>query len=84
VRDTTRVGVYELRVGAARSSFTANLLSRSESDVAPRAELVFAEGAVAVAEASLGGRREIWRPLSLIGLLVLMVEWALFHRRRTG
>lgn len=84
VRDTARVGVYTVRGGGLSSTFTANLLSERESDLAPRATLDLSDRAVEVSEASVAGRRELWRPLALLALLVLLGEWLAWHRRRTA
>lgn len=85
VRDTTRVGVYEVRVAGVRSRFSANLVSPEESDIAPRAALALADTQVEAARtAAMGGRRELWRPLALAGVLLLLLEWFLWNRRRAA
>ncbi len=84
--DTDRVGIYEVDAGALKVSFAANLLAEGESRIRPRATLgLRTEEGAEVVEAGLGGgRRELWRPLLLVGLLVLAVEWLLWNRRRVA
>jgi hypothetical protein len=86
VVDTDRVGVYEVEAGDFRDTFAANLLSENESRVRPRASLglVSAPGTTA-RTASVGiGRRELWRPLLLAAVGVLMLEWLLWNLRRVA
>jgi len=83
VRDTVRLGVYEIRVGPRRHRFAVNLQAPSESDLTPRDHLDLGEGAdpQGVAQASVAGF-EIWRWLAICALLVLVVEWVVWARRR--
>ncbi len=80
-----RVGVYTVKVGPVQSRFAANLLSEGESQVRPRLDLVLGqEGDGPVHQASMLGRRELWRPLLFAALLLLLLEWAAYHRRRVA
>lgn len=85
VQSTDRIGVYAVSAGSTSSRFAANLLSEEESRIAPRPNLDLAAGSAAVAEASvISGRRELWRPLLLIALAFLVLEWWAWNRRRTA
>ncbi|MBW2254229.1 MAG: VWA domain-containing protein [Deltaproteobacteria bacterium] len=84
VRDTTRVGLYEVRGGGVKASFTANLLSARESDIEPRAALNLADHQVEMSQASVVGRRELWRLLALLAIAVLLGEWFAWNRRRSA
>ena len=85
IQDTTRVGFYEVRAADQQVRFAANLLSPSESNVAPRSELGLSDRpASAVASTANVGRREYWRSLLWLALVVLMVEWFAWHRRRSA
>jgi len=85
VHDTNRVGIYEVRAGETRTRFAANLLSESESRIAPRTSLGLADsvGEATVAKLS-AGRRELWRPLLLVALFFLMLEWLAWNRRKAA
>jgi len=84
VRDTTRVGPYEVRGDGLRASFTANLLSARESDIEPRGALTLADHEVETNEASVAGRRELWRFLVLLAIAALLGEWFAWNRRRAA
>lgn len=84
VRDTTDVGLYTVRGLGTGASFTANLLSQRESDLTPRGELALADSAVQVSQASVVGRRELWRPLALFAILFLLLEWLAWNRRKAA
>ncbi len=85
VQDTNRTGIYAVRAGAWSTSFAVNLLSEDETRIAPRPDLGLAAGDAAVAQAGVGAaRRELWRPLLLVALCLLVVEWAAWNRRRAA
>lgn len=84
VRDTSAIGVYEIRGPGVAAGFSANLLSRQESDLAPRRSLALADNQVQASEAAIAGRRELWRPLALAAVLLLLTEWLLWNRRRAA
>jgi hypothetical protein len=83
-----QVGIRELwasgEAGEERLGRTAaNLFDAGESRVAPGNPLRIADmGRVGppVASDSLATRAEWWFPLALAALLLLLVEWILFHR----
>lgn len=85
VRDTTAVGVYEVRAGDTTSRFAANLVSPRESRIAPRGGLGLADGQASAMPGAEGiGKREIWRELLMFALLVLMLEWWAWNRRKVA
>lgn len=80
IRSVDRTGVYTVTGSQFRREVAVNLLDERESDVMPRATLDLSGRAVA-ARGSLLTLSETWRPLVLLGLLVLAGEWWLFVRR---
>jgi Ca-activated chloride channel family protein len=88
--DTSRLGVYQVtwggagqdeESGTAQASFAVNLFSPQESDVRPAEALPLLglgeeEGALRPQQA----RREWWRPLALVALLLLTAEWLVYQR----
>lgn len=85
VQDTTRLGVYKVRVGDRRARFASNLHAPEESDLAPAVALDVGEAAQAATPAraaTIGGPMELWRYLLLGGLVVLGLEWFVWSRRR--
>lgn len=85
VRDTQTVGVYEVRAGETTTRFAANLVSPRESRVAPRGDLGLADTQSAAMPATAAvGKREIWRELLMLGLVILLLEWWAWNRRKVA
>jgi hypothetical protein len=79
--DTNELGVYELSWGEERARFVVSLLSARESDVLPAAELAVGSGETeSRGELSMRARREWWRTVAYGGLVLLVVEWAVYQR----
>ena len=80
-----QVGIYEFQdpaQPAVTHRVAVNLFDEIESDIVPQPKLQIDEH-VAI-EASRGverKRRELWKPLLLLALLVLVVEWYVYNRR---
>jgi Ca-activated chloride channel family protein len=80
---TDKAGLYRARYAEQEDeyAFVANLLSRPESDLAPRANVSIGGRRLAGGEALVRANREIWRHLAVLALLILAVEWYAYHRR---
>jgi hypothetical protein len=76
-----QAGVYVATSPEGQFAFVANLLSASESNLQPRSEVQLGGRAVGSTSALTTANREVWRYLALIGLLILAVEWYVYHRR---
>ena len=79
--DTDRAGVYTLQAGDYRDQFAANLLSRAESNIRPAERLQFGDRPLEAGSGMVRTAHEFWRWLAVIALLVLSLEWWIFHRR---
>ena len=85
---TDQLGLYQLDVIEAdevtRSQpFAVNLFATGESDIrpVPADELrLGGAGEGAIADEQLG-LQEFWLPLAVLALLLLMIEWWVYHRR---
>jgi hypothetical protein len=85
--ETGQIGLY--RVEALRAGvpvelalFAVNLFDPNESAIAPRPELTLGGTVISQAQAVEEiGQRELWSLLALIGLVVLLIEWWVYHRR---
>jgi hypothetical protein len=75
-----KVGLYEVVGKRTRLQIAANLLDSDESNITPRTALQLG-GRTITARSSVFTLRELWRPLALLALLTLMVEWWVFVRR---
>jgi Ca-activated chloride channel family protein len=88
--DTSQLGVYRVtwrgagqneESGTSQASFAVNLFSPQESDVHPAQTLpLLGVGEEEAALRSQQARREWWRPLALVALLLLTAEWLVYQR----
>ena len=86
--ETGLLGLYRLEIlqdGAVTSaqSFAVNLFATGESDIrpVPEAELRLGGGMRAAQADEQLGTQEFWMWLALAALLLLAVEWVVYHRR---
>jgi hypothetical protein len=79
--DTHRAGLYTFDGPSGAREFGVNLLSEEESNLAPGEALGSGEVQLQPVEAAGNESRDAWPWLAAAGLLVLLLEWACFHRR---
>lgn len=79
-----QAGLYTLTGKGVEQQFTANLFDADESQLTPR-NLVLTSSQGQSREVRARGsahtQKEIWRTLALLALILLCVEWWIFHRR---
>lgn len=84
--DTTQIGVYTVFVdGEPLGRFTANLLNPQESDLSPPQPVDDANTGINSGQAQTDlpeVNREIWAYAAVLALLLLIVEWWLYHQDR--
>ena len=78
--DTMLVGTYEVK---DQPPFAVTLLSEAETDTTPKDSIKTREGEVAGQAESFQSEREAWRWIALATLMILAVEWWIYHRRIT-
>jgi len=78
---TDHVGFYDITSGNQHSSFAANLLSITESDIVPQTLKLPGGGNVSEAQSVAQVNHEVWTWLALAALAILMLEWIVYHRR---
>ncbi|MFN2199029.1 MAG: vWA domain-containing protein [Anaerolineales bacterium] len=80
--ELNQLGVYQVRYGADESAvFAVNQFSPQESDIQPAGQLQLSGLASGQTEGSpQQARRESWRLLVWIGLILLMAEWLVYQR----
>ncbi len=82
ITDTNQTGVYEVEDERnVVASYSVNLFDRRESGLAAASSVALGYSEVEAEANRTPSRREYWRPLLLIVLGVLAVEWAYFARR---
>lgn len=82
--DTSLLGVYQVHsAGNTIQYFAVNLFHRLESDVRASPTIAIGRGTPVKAQSTTWEttRRELWKWLLLLGLIVLIVEWYIYHRR---
>jgi hypothetical protein len=81
-----RVGTYVIRGGGDDVQIGASVLSADETSLraVDAIELNDQLQIKAATHAALQSDRPLWWPLSLIGFIVLLVEWWFYHRRHTA
>ncbi len=79
--DTEQLGVYEASGTNLNARFATNLLSRDESNIRPQDRIQFGNRPVLAGTGSVWAWRELWRPVLLAALLILAIEWWVYHRR---
>lgn len=84
---TEQVGIYQVALLAGEDiesggSFAVNLFAAEESIIAPREAIIVGETEVSNATTSDDsfGQRELWPLLAGLALLVLVIEWWVYHR----
>jgi hypothetical protein len=79
--ETEKRGIYSAAAKGFRQDLAVNLLSRDESATAPREKIQFGRRPVSAGTGNVRTARELWRWLLLAALLILGVEWWVYHRR---
>jgi hypothetical protein len=83
---TNELGFYAVNFVTENSNraayFAVNLFAPSESDIQPRTELHIGTQSVTPAVSKQIGLQELWKWLAGLALLILMIEWQVFHRKK--
>lgn len=89
--DTADLGFYDIDIlldgdVVQTDSFAVNLFDPTESDIRPNTTLRLqgstGETTVNSTTGEETGRRELWRALVYLGLIILGIEWWYYHRSR--
>jgi hypothetical protein len=82
---THELGYYAVNLISADSNtieyFAVNLFDNSESNIQPRDVIQIGQLAVTPTDSGQVGQLELWQWLAALALIVLMVEWQVFHRK---
>ena len=90
--DTEILGSYRYKVSAQEAEkvdnlgqeplrgFAVNLLDINESNIEPRSSIHIGDKRIAAGEEKFQ-TREIWKWILLLAVVLLMVEWFIYHRR---
>jgi Ca-activated chloride channel family protein len=61
--------------------FAVNLFDEAESNLRPRQTIQVGRTAVSAATSEQVGQRELWPWLAALALLILLIEWQVYHHR---
>lgn len=79
--DTDEVGIYQIIGKGISDEFAVNLLNESESNVKPSDIIKVSEQDIHSSGLSLISNRELWTILIFIALMLIALEWWVYHRR---
>jgi hypothetical protein len=83
--ETNELGYYAVNFVSKDATkveyFAVNLFNPSESDLTPREKLQIGSASVTPAASQQIGLQELWKWLAGLALVVLMIEWQVFHRK---
>jgi predicted 3-demethylubiquinone-9 3-methyltransferase (glyoxalase superfamily) len=79
-KNTERVGVYEARWEGGSRRFAVNLFDVGESNIRPRDAVKIGEQQLAAGQ-SRQQTYDTWKWIVLAALVMLVLEWAAYHRR---
>ncbi|PWH16816.1 MAG: hypothetical protein DDG60_03455 [Anaerolineae bacterium] len=84
--NTEEIGYYAVNFLSKDTTraeyFAVNLFDPSESNIRPAETLRIGQTALNPATAEQTGLRELWPWLAALALLVLLIEWLVYHRRQ--
>ncbi|MGH7173086.1 MAG: vWA domain-containing protein, partial [Gemmataceae bacterium] len=79
-KNTDTVGVYEAAWAGGQRRFAVNLLDADESDIQPRDAVKIGEQQLTAGQ-SRRQTYDIWKWIAVAALVLLVLEWAMYHRR---
>jgi hypothetical protein len=83
--ETNELGYYAVNFISKDATkveyFAVNLFNPAESDLTPREKLQIGSTSVTPAVSQQVGLQELWKWLAGFALVILMIEWQVFHRK---
>lgn len=79
---TDKRGFYIAEInGTPKATFGVSLISETESNIAPAQALEFGNRQVSAVKPDRIYNREIWGWFAIVAILLLALEWLIYHRR---
>jgi Ca-activated chloride channel family protein len=82
-KDTEHVGVYKVQWQGGQRRFAVNLLDAEESNIQPRDDILIGDITVRAGQ-ERGSVRETWKWVAVAALVLVLLEYAFYHRRVFG
>ncbi len=84
--ETSLTGIYALdvikdEVVEQNQPFVVNLFEPQESDITPHDTITLGSATITPGEREDVGQLEFWPLAALLGLLILLIEWYVYHQR---
>ena len=79
-QNTEKIGVYQATWSGGGRAFAVNLLDAEESNTQPRDEIKIGEQNIEADQTRLQSY-DTWKWVALAALVLLVLEWAVYHRR---
>jgi len=79
--DTDEAGIYQVSGKGIFDEFAVNLLDESESNIKPSDKIKVSGQEIRSSGLSVISNRELWTTLIFIALMLLAIEWWVYHRR---
>jgi len=74
------IGIYQVKAKNYQQKFAVSLLNQRESDILPRHTIALGSAGETATAGSTRANKEIWRWLVVVALVVLGLEWWVYHR----
>ena len=79
--DTDLVGIYQFKGDDFQKQFAVNLLDETESDIKLFGGIGTSNGEIKNDSLAIVGRRDLWVLFAFLALMILAIEWWVYHRR---
>jgi len=81
IEDTESAGIYKVEGKKLNYRFAVNMLNREESNTKPVNQISLAGMQVSGSRSATQTNKELWRWLVILGLVLITLEWIVYHRR---
>jgi len=79
--EADHIGLYHLTAGDRKWRWAVDLRSAEESDLTPSSTLKLGARVIRASAGPPRVERHLWPYLALLALIILLLEWRLYHRR---
>ena len=81
--NTFNAGIYRVKYGKEEKHIAANLIDSGESNIKPGKSILIGKTCVNSSTIDRTVRKEFWKILAFLVLILLTLEWYIFHRKVT-
>jgi hypothetical protein len=81
--DTFNAGIYRVKYGKEEKYIAANLMDSMESNIKPVKTILIGKTCIGSSTINKLVRKEFWKILAFLVLILLTLEWYVFHKKVT-